>query len=178
MKTTKKSKILEREGDREQLIATATVASDRLFVTDCSVKTWEIPFDSLPALKAIPADKRAEFELDEDGSYLYWPSADIHLEMEALRAAVDSELQEKLAAKKAMHDRRFGEGVAAVRKAHKLKQTDIPGVSERHIRRIEKGDSPKLATLRKLAQAHEMSVNEYLEEVAQNIAKIAETTRS
>lgn len=159
-------------GAQEQLIAQATVIKDSLWVTDCALKNWEIPFRVLPALAAITPEKRADFEIDEDGSYLYWPSSDLHLDLEALRATVDPEWQEKLAAERAMYDLRFGQALATVRKAHHLKQTDIPGISSRQIRRIEKGWRPKLATLRKLSQAHGLSVNEYLEEIAQTISHL------
>lgn len=159
-------------GAQEQLIAQATVIKDSLWVTDCALKTWEIPFNILPALAAINPEKRADFEIDEDGSYLYWPSFDLHLDMEVLRATVDPEWQEKLAAERVMYDLRFGQALAIVRKAHHLKQTDIPGISPRQIRRIEKGSIPKLATLRKFSQAHGLSVNEYLEEIAQTISHL------
>lgn len=159
-------------GAQEQLIAQATVIKDSLWVTDCALKTWEIPFNILPALAAINPEKRADFEIDEDGSYLYWPSFDLHLDMEVLRATVDPEWQEKLAAERVMYDLRFGQALAIVRKAHNLKQTDIPGISPRQIRRIEKGSIPKLATLRKFSQAHGLSVNEYLEEIAQTISHL------
>lgn len=159
-------------GAQEQLIAQATVIKDSLWVTDCALKNWEIPFNILPALAAINPEKRADFEIDEDGSYLYWPSSDIHLDMEVLRATVDPEWQEKLAAERVMYDLRFGQALAIVRTAHNLKQTDIPGISPRQIRRIEKGSIPKLATLRKFSQAHGLSVNEYLEEIAQTISHL------
>lgn len=159
-------------GVQEQLIARAIVVNDNLLVTDCALKTWEIPFKLLPALAAIPLEKRVEFEIDEDGSYLYWPSEDIHLDMEALRTAVDPEWQEKLAADRAMYDQHFGAAIAAVRNVHNLKQTDIPGISSRQIRRIEKGSRPKLETLKKLSQAHGMKLNDYLEEVAQTISQL------
>jgi Protein of unknown function (DUF2442) len=159
-------------GAQEQLIAQATVIKDSLWVTDCALQTWEIPFKILPALAAITPEKRADFEIDEDGSYLYWPSADLHLDLEALRATVDPEWQEKLAAERVMYDLRFGQALATVRKSHNLKQTDIPGISTRQIRRIEKGSRPKLATLRKFSQAHGLSVNEYLEEIAQTIQRL------
>lgn len=158
-------------GAQEQLIAIASVEGDQLWVRDCALNMWKVPFNSIPALSLIPEKERANFEIDEDGSYIYWPSSDIHLDMEALRSAVDPELREKLAAERVVYDRRFGQAVAEVRKAHKLQQTDIPGISERHIRRIEKeGYRSKLETLKKLAQAHGLSLNEYLEEVAQTLS--------
>ena len=158
-------------GTPEQLIAKATVIEESLLVTDCALQTWEIPFQQLPILAKLSPENRAEFEIDEDGSYLYWPSGDIHLDMEALRATVDPEWQTRLQVERAIYDQNFGEAVAAVRKAHHLKQTDIPGISSRQIRRIEKGDRPKLETLRKLSQAHGLTVNEYMEEIAANVSQ-------
>ncbi|WP_199248543.1 DUF2442 domain-containing protein [[Phormidium] sp. ETS-05] len=70
---------------QEQLIASATLIEDNLLVTDCALNTWEIPFTSLPALAAITLENRANFEIEEDGSYLYWPTEDIHLDMESFR---------------------------------------------------------------------------------------------
>lgn len=170
-------RILEawQAGAQEQLIAFASVVVDNLYVRDCALKSWKIPFDTLPALAVIPEEERANFELDEDGSYIYWCGADVHLDMEALRSAVDPEWLLKLKAEKIMYDQLFGEAVAAVRKAHKLTQKDIPTISERHIRRIEKGDFPKLNTLKKLAQAHNMSLNEYLNELAENVSRMKES---
>lgn len=158
-------------GAGEQLIAKATVIEESLLVTDCALQTWEIPFQQLPILAKLSPGNRAEFEIDEDGSYLYWPSCDIHLDMEALRAIVDPEWRDRLRAERAIYDQKFGEAVAAVRKAHHLKETDIPGISSRQIRRIEKGDHPKLETLRKLSQAHGLTVNEYLQEIAANVSQ-------
>lgn len=159
-------------GAQEQLIANASVVVNDLFVHDCALNSWKIPFDIIPAMAKIPVEERGNFELDEDGSYIYWSSADIHLDMEALRSAVDREWQEKLKVEKVMYETQFGEAIATVRKAHKLKQTDISGVSERHIRRIEKGERPKVDTLKKLAQAHGMDLNDYLEEVAETTSQM------
>lgn len=158
-------------GATEQLIAKATVLEDSLLVTDCALQTWEIPFQQLPILAKLSRENRAKFEIDEDGSYLYWPSGDIHLDMEALRAIVDPELRDRLRAERAIYDQKFGEAVAAVRKAHHLKETDIPGILSDQIRRIEKGDRPKLETLRKLSQAHGLTVNEYMEEIAATLSQ-------
>ncbi len=157
-------------GAQEQLIASATLSKDNLFVTDCALKTWEIPFNSLPALAAIPRENRAKFEIDEDGSYLYWHTEDIHLDMESLRFSGDKKLQESLGAKTAIYDKRFGAAVAAVMTKRQLNIRDIPGLSLQEIEKIEKGSRPPLETLRKLSAAHGMSVNEYLEEIALTMA--------
>lgn len=155
---------------QEQLIASATLMQDNLLVTDCALKTWEIPFNSLPALAAIPRENRDQFEIDEDGSYLYWPTEDIHLDMESLRLSVDRKFQESIRAETTIFDNRFGAAVAAVMTKRQLNTSDIPGISLPEIQEIEKGSRPPLETIRKLSAAHGMSVNEYLEEIARTMA--------
>ncbi|MBP0019335.1 MAG: hypothetical protein J7647_17500 [Cyanobacteria bacterium SBLK] len=157
---------------QEQLIATAIVMNDVLQVYDCALNQWNIPFLDLPALAKIPSKCRTEFEIDEDGSYLYWSCVDLHIDMETLRATVDPKLKDKLEQEKLLRDRLFGRAVATVRKQYKLRQIDIQGLSEKQVRRIEQGKSQKLSSLQKLAEAHQMTVNNYLETVAQTVSKL------
>ncbi|MCY7333484.1 MAG: helix-turn-helix domain-containing protein [Pseudanabaena sp. CAN_BIN31] len=51
----------------------------------------------------------------------------------------------------------FGKAIATLRKKYKLRQSDIIGLSERQVSRIEKGEgSTKADTLRLFAKAHGM----------------------
>jgi hypothetical protein len=43
----------------------------------------------MAALKRIPDAERANFSMDEDGSYIHWPGPDIHLDLDAVRVAID-----------------------------------------------------------------------------------------
>ncbi|HZY60600.1 MAG TPA: DUF2442 domain-containing protein, partial [Candidatus Binataceae bacterium] len=72
-----------------ELIANATVADDRLIVISCEPKMYEVGFDQMPALKKIPAPQRRDFEIAEDGSFIWWPSRDIHLDLDAIKSVVD-----------------------------------------------------------------------------------------
>ena len=157
---------------QEQLIATAIVVKDKLQVYDCALNQWNIPFLNLPALTQIPSKYRTEFEIDEDGSYLYWPCVDLHIDMETLRATVDPELRGKLEEEKLLRNRLFGRAVAIVRKQYKLRQIDIQGISVKQVRQIEQGKSQKLSSLQILAEAHQMTLNDYLETVAQIVSKL------
>ena len=65
-----------------------------------------------------------------------------------------------------MSDIRFGEAVAAFRKQCGLKQADIQGLSERQVRRIEKGERTKVDTLGILARSHGLSLKAYLDKIA------------
>ena len=49
-----------------------------------------------------------------------------------------------------------------------LKQSEIRGLSERQVRRIEKGEGTTYAALRRLAAAHRMDLELYLRELAVN----------
>jgi hypothetical protein len=159
-------------GAEQDLIAHATVSEQSLCVLACDLNVFNVPFSANYALRSIPETERANFELDTDGSFLYWESKDIHLDLESLKVAIDPDLRARFMAEKIHYDRRYGKAIAAVRKSHKLKQTEIAGISARHIGRIEKGARPKLETLKKLAQGHGLEVNDYLNKVAQAMASI------
>ena len=153
-------------GAQDQLIANATVMGDRLLVFSCAMEKLEIAFSALPCLKLIPIEERGDFTISEEGSYLHWPKQDIHLDLDALRYAIDPNIKHKFDAYKLTHDQLFGKAIATLRKQSKLKQSDIIGLSERQVSRIEKGEGTKVETLGLFAQAHQMELNDYLEAVA------------
>ena len=153
-------------GAQDQLIAKATMVGDRLLVFSCAMEKLEIAFSALPCLKLIPIEEWGDFTISEEGSYLHWPKQDIHLDLDALRYALDSNIKHKFDAYKLTHDQLFGKAIATLRKQSKLKQSDIIGLSERQVSRIEKGEGTKVETLDLFAQAHQMELNDYLEAVA------------
>lgn len=158
---------------QDELIAYASASSDALYVMGCDFNYWEIPFTSLPCFEKIPISERNNFELDEDGSYLYWECADIHLDLENFKAAVDPEFKAKLLLEKQKYNESFGRAIQLVRKEYKLKQKDIENISDRHIRRIEKeGYQPTLDILKRLATAHQLDLESYLEKVNEKLKKI------
>jgi len=153
-------------GAQYQLIANATVIGDRLLVFSCAMEKLEIAFSDLPCLKLIPIDERSNFTISEEGSYLHWAKQDIHLDLDALRYAINPNIKHKFDAYKLSHDQEFGKAIATLQKQSKLKQSDIIGLSERQVSRIEKGEGTKVETLSLFAQAHQMKLNDYLEAVA------------
>ncbi|MBD2188288.1 helix-turn-helix domain-containing protein [Pseudanabaena mucicola] len=160
-------------GAQEQLIADATVIGEQLLILSCAMEKLEVPFESLPALKCISANDRSSFTIDDDGSCLYWEDADIHLDLEALRCANDPEWKRKFESLKTEHNQVFGRAIANLRKQHKLRQSDIIGLSDRQVRRIEQGEtSTKVDTLRLFAKAHGMDLDAYLDAVAGAIANL------
>jgi hypothetical protein len=153
-------------GAHNQLIADATVIDEAIFVVSCALERYEVPFDKVPALKSIPQAERSTFEIDEDGSYIHWPDRDIHIDLDAIRATLDPEWRTKALSAKAARNQRYGAAIAELRTARGLTQSAIEGLSERQVRRIEKGEPTSSEALRRLAEAHGMQLSQYLNELA------------
>jgi transcriptional regulator with XRE-family HTH domain len=154
---------------QSELIASATVANDRLIVVSCEPKTYEVGFDRIPALKKISLQQRNKFEIDEDGSFIWWPSEDIHLDLDAIRSVIDPVWRRKSERLRRLHGREYGHAIAALRRAHGLKQTEVPGISERQLRRVEQSGAVSVRSLEKLAKAHGMPLDSYLAALAHNL---------
>jgi hypothetical protein len=154
---------------QSELIADAMVADDRLIVVSCEPKTYEIRFDQMPALKKIAPKQRCSFEIAEDGSFIRWPSADIHLDLDALRTVTDPAWGKRALRIRRDHGREYGAAIAALRKDRGLRQTDIPGLSERQLRRIEESGAVSVRTMEQLAGAHGMTLADYLDALARKL---------
>ena len=158
-------------GCPDQLIATAQVIDDELFVVACDHTLFRVGFEEMSALKRIPEEQRSSFTLSSEGSYIHWPEADVHIDLDAVRYLKDDMWREKKDRERLMSDIRFGEAVAAFRKQCGLKQADIQGLSERHVRRIEKGERTKVDTLGILARSHGLSLKAYLDKIAEILSE-------
>jgi hypothetical protein len=148
-------------------IATATVIQDLLIVINCALEAFEIGFDELPALKRIPGELRSRFEIDEEGVFIHWPVPDVHLGLDDIRLVRDPRRKARARALKAAHDTAFGVAVRKLRQFRELRQTDVPGLSARHIRRIETGYVPGEEAIDALAAAHGMDPDDYLNELSE-----------
>ena len=153
-------------GAEDKLIARAMVAEDRLFVTSCVPETFEIEFERVPALKSLPKRERPNFLVSDDGSYIHWPSKDVHLSLDAIRSVIDPTYGHKCAAANLARSRNYGFAVATLRKQHGLRQADVAGLSERQVRRIESGEQASVSALKKLAVAHDLEFGDYLDVLA------------
>jgi hypothetical protein len=152
-----------------ELIADATVADDRLIVVSCEPKTYEVGFDQMPALRKIATKHRRSFEIAEDGSFIWWPSADIHLDLDALRTVTDPVWRKRAQRIRRTHGREYGAAIATLRKDRGLRQTDIPGLSERQLRRIEESGAVSVRAMEQLANAHGMALADYLDALASKL---------
>ena len=154
-------------GAQDELIADALRITDGLLVLSCAMKRIEVPWSALQAVSKMPTDEWGEFQVAEDGSYVHWPKPDVHMDLDGLRRLIDPTASEAAKVERVRSQQGFGAAVAALRKAAKLTQSEIEGVTARQVRRIESGDVfPRVSTLTKLAEAHGQSTVEYLDALA------------
>jgi transcriptional regulator with XRE-family HTH domain len=160
------------DDSQHTLIANAFAKTDILVVSNCALEKIEVPFKS-PVLCDIPIEERSKFEIDDVGSFIHWPSSDTDLDFDTLRYLVDPEWKKKCDAEQLLSEQGFGYAVKGVRDLENLTQADIEsrtGISERQLRRYEtEGIKPRVSSLEKLAKAHGLSLNSYLERLAKAV---------
>lgn len=154
-------------GAEDKLVANAEVIKDKLHVLSCSAAAYTISFDDWHVLGRIEMQDRVDFEIAEDGGYIHWPSADVHLDIESIRAQTDEGFRKQLLVERLERNERMGQAIATLRKTMKLRQGDIKGLSDRQVRRIERGEGTKVAAFKSLAKAHGMGLDEYLSAIAE-----------
>ncbi len=158
-----------RSGAQHDLIARASTTDDSLLVVNCALECFEVSFSEIPALVRMQKKERLKLKLSESGSYIHWPQADVHLDLDAIRYATDDKWRQQCDLQKIIHNKRFGQAIGIVRQKCGLEKKDIAVISDRQLRRIEnEGARPSVGTLTALAQAHNMELNAYLNEIAQH----------
>ena len=159
-----------RIGAEEQLIADATVQDELLLVKNCALDTIEVGVTEFDPLQRVSTETRTTFHVAADGAHLHWPDLDVHLDLESIRAALDPGLRERMKAERVKSDARIGQAIRSLRNEAGLRQKDIPSISARQVRRIEKGETtPRTASLREFANAHGLELNDYLSRLAERI---------
>lgn len=114
------------------------------------------------------------FEIDENGSYLHWRNSDVHLGVSQILQAIDPEYLAQIEIDRNALDY-TGWAIQLWRKELRLKQSDIEGLSERHVRRIEQGVSRLTsAAAGHFARAFGMTTKGFLDELATRTRKTRE----
>lgn len=140
-----------------------------------SMEIRSIDSDQVPILSELATALLADFEIDIDGSYLYWPANDLHLGASQLLRKVDPEYYAELEIERIAKDM-TGAAIAKIRERQGLRQEDIPGLSERQVRRIEKGVSRlTVDAAEKLAAAFGTSLETLLDEIARDAGRLKST---
>ena len=155
----------------EYSIVDAWVEGESLVLLSPRFERLSVPLDKLEELIGKVGHEIRSVEIDEDGRYLYWPHADVHLGWEQMVAIVDPTASLAAKERTGAFNRSYGSAIRDLRQEKGLKQAAINGLNERHLRRIEQGTQPITSSvLRALAKAHSMPVEDYLKELARRTA--------
>lgn len=164
--------LARKAGAESTLIASASIEDGYLVVWSCEPKRYEISVSEIPALACLGSGALRNFEVSQSGSRMHWPDADVDLDLDAIRAVADPEVRQAQETLRRKEAARYGQAIKMLRGEHKLKQSEIPGLSERQVRRLESGDVvPHTSTLKKLAAAHSMTIEEYMDVLARRARK-------
>lgn len=153
------------------LIQDASVKGNYLIVINKAGREIRVPFDQVPALQRhVPFRDRLDFEIQHNGSCLYWKSGDIHLDFESLLYYVDDEFRAQCDKRKADSRREYGKAIAKVRTAYEIPINGITGLEPNEVQDIELGRIQARATsLCFYSEAIGVSLDEFLEKVAANV---------
>lgn len=158
-----------KTGLQGQTIADAYVVDNTITVFDCGLKRYQLGFGDIGVLARIEETERTRFEVDEDGSFIYWPAGDVHLNIDMIREALEPEYRAGRLKESTAEYKQLGRAIAFVRKSKGLRQSDFEGLSERQLRRLEGGSPITENAMRILAAGHDMKLKVYLDEIAHAI---------
>jgi hypothetical protein len=134
-----------------------------LGVCSANLEWLRIPVSDILALHRLSLTELEAYEIDSDGSWLYWPEVDVHLGWEQLKQLCDKDAALKAKQRSANFNQRYGAAIRGLRKKHALRQSDIDGLGSRQVSRIESGHCRANSNaLSHLAKAHAMAVNDYM----------------
>ena len=149
-------------------ILNAAVFAGMLHLVSPEFKRLEIPIARIPTLTDKAQAELNEFEIDEDGAFIYWPKLDVHLGWEQLDQIINPAAALKAQQKQAAFNVRYGQAVKTLREQSGLNPAEIADLSEKQLGRIERGEC-RLTTnaIEILAKAHHLPPNEYLNKIAE-----------
>lgn len=140
---------------------------DQFVILSATFERLAVPLARLG--KFIGQDQKSlrQFEIDPDGSFVYWPHADVHFGWFQFLQLVDPAAVVSAQAKKRQFNVRYGAAIKRQRESRDLRQSDIPGLTPRQVGRIESGQCrATVSALRKLAAAHGLEMSDYLAALA------------
>ena len=155
---------------RDALVARVRVEGDTLVALTCALETLRVPFEAHPALRRLPESARRDVELSEMGHRLSWLGGRVEVDLDGLRYAVDPAYRAAVDLDATVQNAVYGAAVRALRLEHGLRQADVPGLSERQVRRVERDGTTSLDALRALADAHSLPLDAYLDALADRAA--------
>jgi transcriptional regulator with XRE-family HTH domain len=145
------------------------VDGDELVVWSCEPRRYRVAISAIAALAGMPADAVSRFRVSESGSRIHWDEGDVDLGLDAFLVHADAAYRAKKEREVRGEARRYAAAIRKLRKEKGLKQSEISGLSEREVRRLESGERmPQYASLEKLARAHGMGIDAYVAALARH----------
>ncbi len=149
-------------------IVDAKVEDGVLHAISTNFDRLDVPIARIPALKNADPSEIQRFEMDEDGAFIYWPKLDVHLGWTQLQQLVDPETALKASQKSEAFNKRYGKAVQTLREQTGLKRSEIPGISDKQLGRIERGECRLTSNaIETLSKAHKLAPNEYMKKLAE-----------
>jgi len=162
---------LNRDHVFEGLIDAYLVELD-LFVVHGDLSVRAFPLSRLGFLSDLDEEQIRSFQVDTSGSFLQWPSHDLRVGASQLLQAVDPMFLADIAIKRYAAEK-MSLALRALRRESGLTQSDIPGLSDRHVRRLE-NEEVRLTSeaAEKYATALGTSLNEFLEKLSRRLTEL------
>jgi hypothetical protein len=158
--------------DGSKSIVDAWVEGEQLVLLSPLFVRLNVPLEKLSRFIGTDKAKISKFELDEDGRFLFWPHSDTHLGWTQFQQIVDPASAIADIQKTKHFNQKYGAAIRSLRESHGLKQTEIEGITDRQLRRVEKGDQAvSTSTLSSLAKAHSLSLGNYLNELSKRVGR-------
>lgn len=166
------SGLAERDGSHS--LVDAWIENEQLVLLSPAFTRLEIPLAKLVRFIGMDKTKASEFKIDEDGRFLHWPHADVHLGWTHFQHIIDPASVLATAEKTDKYNVRYGAAIRAIRESHGLKQADILGITDRQLRRVEHGQqAASKGMLEALAKAHSLTLEEYVDRLAKRVRSIS-----
>ena len=157
---------------RRSLIASVSIDDGKLVVWSCEPRRFDVDVSEISVLAKLSADDLTKFELSASGSRLRWTRADVDINLDTIREYADPGVRREHETRARQEATRYADAIRRFREERGLKQSDIEGLTDRQVRRLEEGGTvPQIETLRRLASAHGMAVDDYLRELAKTSRK-------
>ena len=155
------------KADGAKPIVDAWIEKEDLVVLSPTFERLTVPLKALEEFLGSDLSKAKQFVIDEDGSFLFWEHADVHLGWEQLLQLIDPHSALAAKQKTEAFNKRYGAAIRTLREERGISQSAIEGLTDRHLRRIEQGRlAATKASLEALARSHDMELSEYLDELA------------
>lgn len=148
-------------------ILNATIEGDCLNVVSSDFDKLVVPFSKLKELLRSSDDRLRNIEIDEDGSFVFWPELDVHMGWEQFHQLLDPPTALRAKQRSGEFNHRYGRAIRSLRESKGLRQTDIEGLTARQVSRIENGESRATpSTIQKFAKAHGLTPSRFMAAVA------------